>query len=188
MRCLLVALLAVSIVATPADAQFGRLMGERSENPNAQDLLALPPWIPPGVAALVLSHAADFSLADSQRVALESIRNVQDSANRPWLARLDSLRPRSQPLNPKDLSQEQRDEIAARRTAIAAVLDGMRETNALARQRTMAVLSPAQQERAAELENDARKQADEERSRRGRFPADVDGEGRRSGRGRPPED
>jgi hypothetical protein len=91
-------------------------------------------------------------------------------------------------LNPKDLSQEQRDEIAARRTAIAAVLDGMRETNALARQRTMAILSPAQQERAAELENDARKQADQERERRGRFASEGQDGRRRGGGGRPPED
>ena len=188
MRRLLPALLAVSIVAMPSEAQFGRRTGERTQSQNAQDLLALPPWIPPGLATLVLGHAADFALTDGQRVVLESIRQAQDSANRPWLARLDSLRPRSQPLNPRDLSQEQRDEIAARRTAIAAVLDGMRETNALARQRTMAVLSAAQQERAAELEGDARKQADEERNRRGRFAAEGDGEGRRGGRGRPPED
>jgi hypothetical protein len=189
MRRLIAALLfAVPAISTPSEAQFGRRGSERAEPQNAQDVLALPPWIPPGVAALVLSRAADFSLADSQRVVLESIRQAQDSANRPWIARLESLRPRSQPLNPKDLSQEQRDEIAARRTAIAAALDGMRETNALARQRTMAVLSSPQQERAAELESDARKQADEERDRRGRFVAEGDGEGRRGGRGRPPED
>jgi hypothetical protein len=188
MRRLLFALLAVSAVATPSQAQFGRRGGDRAQIQNAQDVLALPPWIPPGLAALVLGHASDFSLADSQRVVLETIRATQDSANRPWLARLDSLRPTSQPLNPKDLSQEQRDEIAARRTAIATVLDGMRETNALARQRTMAVLSAEQQQRAAELENDARKQADKERDRRGRFAMDGDGEERRGGRGRPPED
>jgi len=188
MRRLLVALLAVAVTAPSSMAQYGRRGGERAEPQNAQDLLALPPWIPPGVAALVLTHASDFSLADSQRVALESIRQFQDSANRPWLARLDSLRPTSQPLNPKDLSQEQREEIAARRTAIAAVLNGMRETNALARQRTMAVLSPEQQQRAAELENDARKQADQERERRGRFAAEGQDGRRRGGGGRPPED
>jgi hypothetical protein len=181
-------LLAVFIVSAPAAAQFGRRGGDRSQSQNAQDLLALPPWIPPGVAGLVLSHATEFSLADSQRVVLESIRQTQDSANRPWIARLDSLRPTSQPLNPKDLSQEQRDEIAARRTAIAAVLDGMRETNALARQRTMAILSPAQQQRAAELESDARKQADQERERRGRFASEGQDGRRRGGGGRPPED
>jgi hypothetical protein len=190
-RPLAALLLAVLVVSTPAAAQFGRRGGDRSQSQNAQnaqDVLALPPWIPPGVAALVLSHAGDFALTDSQRVVLESIRETQDSANRPWMARLDSLRPQSQPLNPRDLSQEQRDEIAARRARIAAVLDGMRETNALARQRTMAILSPAQQQRAAELENDARKQADQERERRGRFAADGRDANRRGGRGRPPED
>lgn len=172
------------VVAPTVQAQFGG--GQKYQN--VQDALALPPWVPPGVAALVLRHSQELALTDSQRVVLESIRQLQDSANRPWLARLDSLRPRSQPLNPNDLSREQREEIEARRSAIAVVLDGMRETNALARQHTMAVLDPKQQERAAELENDARKQADEERDRRGRFASDMDGEGRRPGRGRPPED
>jgi hypothetical protein len=88
------------------------------------------------------------------------------------------------PVNPNDLSQEQREEIAARRSAIAAVMEGMRETNALARQRAMAILSAEQQEKAAELENDARKKADEDRARRGRSAGM--GEGRRGG-GRPPE-
>jgi hypothetical protein len=186
MRAVRYALLAVVVLAPVAAAQFGGPRGgNRSQN--AQDALALPPWIPPGVAALVLGHAAELALADSQRVVLESIRHTQDSANRPWLARLDSLRPHAQPLNPNDLSPDQQREIAERRTAIAAVLDGMRETNALARQRTMAVLSAAQQQRAAELENDARKQADKERERRGRLAADGM-EGRRGGRGRPPED
>jgi hypothetical protein len=137
----------------------------------------------------VLDHAADLALADSQRVILESIRRTQDSANRPWLARLDSLRPTNRPLNPNDLSPDQQREIAARRTAIATIMEGMRDTNALARQRTMAILSPAQQQRAAELENDARRKLDDERSRREADAAGgAGGEGRRGGRGRPPED
>jgi hypothetical protein len=189
MRSLRYALVAVAVLASVASAQMGggRRGGGRSQN--VSDALALPPRVPPGVAALVLDHAGDFALADSQRVVLESIRRTQDSANRPWLARLDSLRPTSQPLNPNDLSPDQQQEIAARRTAIAAAMEGMRETNALARQRTMAVLSPAQQQRAAELENDARKKADEARSRReADAGGSMGGEGRRGGRGRPPED
>lgn len=175
------ALLLVALSATAASAQYRPRSGQRPE-----DALALPPRPAPGVAALVLEHAAELALADSQRVALESIRSTQDSANRPWLARLDSLRPTSRPVNPNDLSQEQRDEIEARRAAIRTTMEAMRETNALARQRTMAVLSPAQQQRAAELENDARKQMDEERARRGRDAGE--GERRRGGgRGRPPE-
>ena len=50
---------------------------------------------------------------------------------------------------------------------------------ALADGQPITVLSPAQQQRAAELENDARKRMDEEPGRRGRDA--VDGEGRRGG-------
>jgi hypothetical protein len=114
------------------------------------------------VAALAVDHAAELALADSQRVVLQAIRQHQDSANRPWLLRLAALRPQARPLNPDDLSPEQQEEIAARRKAIGVVMEGMSGTNLLARQRAMAVLSPAQQERAAKLEKEARKRADEE--------------------------
>jgi hypothetical protein len=184
MRSLLLAVLAVAALSAPSAAQYRPRGGG-----NPEEALAMPPRVPPGVAALVLDHAAELAIADSQRVLLESVRRTQDSANRPWLLRLDSLRPSSRPVNPNDLSPDQQQEIAARRTAIAAVMEGMRETNALARQRTMAVLSPAQQVRAAELENDARKKAKEERSLRELDAAGPPGgEGRRGGRGRPPED
>lgn len=57
---------------------------------------------------------------------------------------------------------------------------------ALADGQPITVLSPAQQQRAAELENDARKQVDEERGCRGRDAGD--GERRRGGgMDRPPE-
>ena len=57
---------------------------------------------------------------------------------------------------------------------------------ALADGQRVTVLSPAQQQRAAELENDARKQMDEERGRRWRDAGD--GERRRGGgMDRPPE-
>jgi hypothetical protein len=176
MRAVRTAIVLLVIAVAPATAQY-RPHG----NARPEDALALPPRPVPGVAALVLDHAADLALADSQRVLIESIRRTQDSANRPWVLRLDSLRPTSQPANPNDLSQEQHDEIAARRTAIATVMEGMRENNALARQRTMALLSPAQQQKAAELENDARKQAEEDRARRGQDA--VGGGERRRGRG-----
>jgi hypothetical protein len=169
MRSLLLALVAVATLSASSAAQF---WSRTSRSP--AEALALPPRVAPGVAALVLTHASDFALADSQRVALESIRQSQDSANRPWLARLDSLRPRSRPLNPNDLSPDQVEEIAARRKAIAAVMDGMSTPNVVARQRAMAVLSPAQQQRAEELEKDARKRADEERERAGREGMEVE--------------
>jgi Spy/CpxP family protein refolding chaperone len=147
------------------------------------------------VAALVLDHGADFALADSQRVMLQSIRHTQDSANGPWLKKLEALRPTSRPANgAADLSQEQRDEIATRRAAIAEAMEGMREANAEARQRTMALLTPEQQKKAAVLEEEARKKAREDS---GSEPRNGSSEGRgrrggggggRGGMGRPPED
>jgi hypothetical protein len=177
--------IAVLIAVTAAPLASAQYRPRGSDKP--EDALALPPRPVPGVAALVLEHAGELSLADSQRVVLEAIRVMQDSVNRPWVARLDSLRPTRVPANPNDLSPEQVEEIEARRQAIATVLEGMRETNALARQRAMAVLTPEQQERAADLENDARKRADEERARRARTLGMGMGEGRQ-GMGRPPED
>ena len=185
MRLVVAAFSLLLVVAPDASAQYGR----RSGSGRPEDALAIPPRPAPGIAALVLDHAADLALADSQRVLLESVRRAQDSANRPWLQRLDSLRPRSRPANgPDDLSQEQRDEIAVRRAAIADVMRGMRDNNVLARQQTMAILSAAQQEQAADLEKDARKKADEERARRGRDAAMGEGRQRPGGMGYPPED
>ena len=112
MRRPLFALLLVALSATAASAQYRPRSSQR-----LVDALALPPRPAPGVAALVLEHAAELALADGQRVT---------------------------------------------------------------------VLSAAQQQRAAELENDARKQMDEERGRRGRDAGD--GERRRGGgMDRPPE-
>jgi hypothetical protein len=144
-----------------------------------------PPPIPPSVAALVLEHADDFKLADEQRVVVDSVRRAQDSANRPWMAKLDSLRPTRQPAGgPGDLSQEQRDELEARKIAIANVIEGMRETNAQARKQVMDTLNPDQQKRAASLEEEARKKAEDEGKRRER---DAQGSGGRR-RGRPTGD
>ncbi|MDQ6635093.1 MAG: Spy/CpxP family protein refolding chaperone [Gemmatimonadota bacterium] len=124
-------------------------------------VLAEPPRLAPGVAALALNHAAELALADSQQVLLASIRRAQDSANRPWIERLEALRPSRHPANPFDLSPEQQEEIAARRLAIAEVMEAMRETNTTARERAMALLSPEQQQKATELEDKAVKWARE---------------------------
>jgi hypothetical protein len=144
-------------------------------------VLAEPPRLAPGVAALALTHAAELALADSQQVLLASIRRTQDSANRPWIERLEALRPTSHPANPFDLSPEQQEEIAARRLAIAEVMEAMRETNTTARERAMALLSPEQQQKATELEDKAAKWARENGGRNTfdeetrRLPANVGG-------------
>ena len=152
-------------------------------------VLAEPPRLAPGVAALALDHATELALADSQQVLLASIRRAQDSANRPWIERLEALRPTSHPANPLDLSPEQQEEIAARRLAIAEVMEGMRETNTTARQRAMALLTPEQQQKATELEDKARKWARENGGRNifndetRRQPANGGGGGAESGAG-----
>lgn len=175
-------LLAASV---PAGAQRGMRGDTRGQYPEggAAQIGVLPP-VAPGIASLVLEHAADFSLADAQRTALESVRRAQDSANAPWMARLDSLRPTRMPAGgPSDLSQEQRDEMSARKAAVKNVMEGMRETNAQARTQVMAILNADQQKRAAEFEDDARKRADDT-VRRQRDSQQAGG--RR--RGRPTED
>jgi hypothetical protein len=154
--CLVLAGTAVLMLSTSASAQYRGLDRERMDS-----VLAMPPRLAPGVAALALDHAAELALADSQQVLLASILRAQDSANRPWIEKLEALRPTSHPANPFDLSPEQQEEIAARRLAIAEVMDAMRETNATARQRAMALLTPEQQDRATELEDKASKWARE---------------------------
>ena len=80
--------------------------------------------------------------------------------------------------------------IDERRAAITPVLEAVRETNAEARIKVMALLDSDQQKRAAEFEDEARKKAEAEGKRQGRgVPGDA-GMGRRrgGGGGRPMED
>jgi hypothetical protein len=155
---------AVLVGSLPASAQYRR---QREVDPKE---IAAVPAIAPSVASLVLEHPADFALADSQRTALESIRRAQDSANRPWIQKLEGLRPASMPINPADLSPEQREEIA------------------VARERTMALLTEPQQHRAAELEKSAGKDAEDGMRRRTQqaYRGERQG-GQRGNGGRPPE-
>lgn len=162
--------------------------GGRARSDRPDEAFAEPPRLAPGVAALALEHASALALADSQRAVLASIRQEQDSASAPWVKRLEALRPTRRPANgPNDLSPEQREEIETRRAAIAEVMEGIRDIDAKARQRAMAVLTPEQQEQAAKLDAEARKKADEESSRRGREAFRGSRGSRGGGMGRPPE-
>jgi hypothetical protein len=173
--------------STAASAQRGGGMrGQRRQDSPQGGGTPVSVRVAPTVASLVLEHADEFKLSDTQRTVLESVRHTQDSANRPWMQKLDSLRPTGTPANPNDLSQEQKDEIEARKVAVANVIEGMRENNAEARKKVMDVLNPAQQEQAAVLEEDARKKLEEDSKSRQR--GGSSGGGGRGGRGRPPED
>jgi hypothetical protein len=168
--------------------------GDSNNNDNSsQDvgLVGAPPMARP-IAALAIEHAAELKLTDSQSLALNTIRHSQDSANAPLLRVLDSLKPTSRPANgPSDLSAEQRQVIEERRAAITPVLEAVRETNAQARIKVMALLDPDQQKRAAAFEEEARKKAEEDGKRQARSIGSGDGGGRRrggGGGGRPMED
>jgi Spy/CpxP family protein refolding chaperone len=163
-----------------------------SNNNSSQDVgVTGAPPMPLPVAALAIEHAAELKLTDAQSTALATIRHSQDSTNAPLLRVLDSLRPRSRPANgPDDLSAEQRQVIDERRAAITPVLEAVRETNAEARIKVMALLDPDQQKRAAEFEEEARKKVEAEGKRLGRGVPGDNGMGRKrgGGGGRPLED
>lgn len=183
-----IATLAMFTVSAAASAQRAN-RGQRQQNNYPESIgIAGPPVLPPTLATIVLDHAADIGIADNQRTALESIRQVQDSANKPWLAKLDSLKPTAIPAGgAKDLSPEQQQDVATRKKAIADVLDSMHDTNAYAREKVMALLTPDQQQKAAKYEDDARKKAEDATNDRARRVMNGANGGMTRG-GRPPED
>jgi hypothetical protein len=133
---------------------------------NTRDGALVIPGISATVAALAVRFGGDLQLSQTQLESILAVRQRQDSANAPWLRSLDSLRNGPRPVNPLDLSQEQREQLAARRAALKAALDAMRITNDAARLQVMAVLTPDQQRKAARLESDAQKLARAETERR----------------------
>lgn len=181
-----VQLAAFSLLAVASASAQGARSSQRSYPENI-GITGAPP-IAPGIAALALSvvDSSYLNLTPQQRVTLDSIRRWQETANEPRLRALDSLRPTRRPANgPNDLSQEQREEIDARKLAIQSVLDVIRETDTAARAQAMAIFSPEQQKRAEKLEKEAGKRAEEEgkrRAREGYAPQGMD-----RSRQRPPE-
>jgi hypothetical protein len=101
-------------------------------------------------------------------------------------AQLDSLRPTQRPVNSRDMSEEQRQQMRERRTAVAVVVGRMRDNAAAARERTFAILSAEQRTRVEGLEAEAKKRSEDEVNRVGRSD-DAEGMMRRRG-GRPQED
>lgn len=175
------------LIAAPLSAQVART-SQRSYPENI-GITGAPP-IAPGIAALALSvvDSTYLNLTMVQRVTLDSIRRLQETANAPRLHTLDSLRPTRRPAGgPMDLSQEQREEIDTRKAAIQTVMDAIHETDTAARAQVMSIFTDEQRKRAEKLEKEASKRAEEEgkrRAREGFGPAGMD----RSRGGRPPED
>lgn len=146
----------VALLATPAFAQYGGGMygGSYIHDPSLDV-----PHVAPGVASLVVRYGGDLQLSQKQLDAIEAVRRQQDSASKPWLRALDSLRNGPRPVNPLDLSQEQREAIAAQKAAVKTALEALRDVNTEARTKVMAVLTPDQQGKTGQLEHAAQELA-----------------------------
>jgi hypothetical protein len=149
------------LLSAPAHAQYGGRRGSYG-----QDVSLAIPRVAPSVASLAVRFGGHLQLSQVQLDTIMAVRQRQDSANAPFLRTLDSLRNGPRPANPRDLSQEQRELLAARRAAVKSALEAIQATNDQARQQVMAVLTPDQRGKAAQLENDALKLARAETRRR----------------------
>lgn len=121
------------------------------------------PIVPVSVAKAILDHDdKDIALDDIQRAQLKRIQAHLDSTNAPFLQKLDAARPTWRPAGGLgDLSQEQRDQIVAYRHAQEAMVDSVGPNVVKANDETRALLREEQRDRAAKLEKDARKRAEE---------------------------
>ena len=119
------------------------------------------PVAPPSVAQVALADN-EIALDDSQKAQLKRIQAHLDSANAPFLQRLEAARPTWRPAGGLgDLSQEQREQIIAYRHAQEAIVDSVGPNVLKANDEVRALLRPEQRDRAAKLEKDARKRAEE---------------------------
>ena len=134
------------------------------------------------VARTVIEHEQDFALTDSQRTQIVLIQRQLDSAAAPYLRKIDSLKPSWRPAGGiNDLSPEQREQLVSLRKAQFEVIDSLTPTFAKAREQVMTVLTPEQRDRAAKLEKNARKRAEETARKELEGPRQVEEVGRRRG-------
>jgi len=121
------------------------------------------PIAPVSVAKAILDrNDKEIALDPEQKTQLERIQAKLDSANAPYLKRLEAARPSWRPAGGLgDLSQEQRDQIIAYRHAQEAIVDSVGPNVLKANDEVRALLRPEQRDRAAKLEKDARKRAEE---------------------------
>jgi len=140
------------------------------------------PVAPVNVARTVIEHEQDFALTDSQRTQIVLIQRQLDSAAAPYLRKIDSLKPSWRPAGGiNDLSPEQREQLVSLRKAQFEVIDSLTPTFAKAREQVMTVLTPEQRDRAAKLEKNARKRAEEMAKKELEGPRQVEEVGRRRG-------
>ena len=121
------------------------------------------PIAPVSVAKAILDRDdKDLALDEGQKTQLQQIQTRLDSANAPLLQRLEAARPTWRPAGGLgDLSQEQHDQLIAYRHAQEAIVDSVAPNIVKANEQARALLRPEQRDRAAKLEKDARKRAEE---------------------------
>ena len=170
-----VAMLALVLLPSLAMGQYLR----RDNNPFSGKPA---PVAPVNVARTVIEHEQDFALTDSQRTQIVLIQRQLDSAAAPYLKKIDSLKPSWRPAGGiNDLSPEQREQLVSLRKAQFEVIDSLTPTFAKAREQVMTVLTPEQRDRAAKLEKNARKRAEEMAKKELEGPRQVEEVGRRRG-------
>jgi hypothetical protein len=149
---------AFALVALPS---VGRAQYIHHDNDPFQGKPA--PIAPVSVAKAILDRDdKDIALDDSQRAQLKRIQAHLDSTNAPFLQKLEAARPTWRPAGGLgDLSQEQREQIIAYRHAQEAIVDSVGPNVLKANDEARALLRPEQRDRAAKLEKDARKRAEE---------------------------
>ena len=162
-RSLRTVVVAASLVLLPSLASGQYMTPQRENNPFAGKPA---PMAPVSVAKAILEREKGMKLTDGQRTELAAVQRRLDSAAAPLLMRLDSLRPTWRPAGgANDLSPEQRERITANWHARGALVDSLTPLYAKAREQVMTLLDEDQRERAAKLEKDARKRAEEQAKR-----------------------
>ena len=150
------------------------------------------PIVPVNLPRVVIERSSDLALTDSQRTQVADVQRRLDSVAAPMLVKLESLKPTWRPAGGiNDLSPEQREQLVAFRAAQVALIDSLTPTFAKAREQVMTVLTPEQRDRAAKLEKNERKRAEETAKKELESPQQMEGYGRRRGQirdatGRPP--
>jgi hypothetical protein len=89
-HAVVVAVVALGCASMPASGQRGMRGGAESSQGGGESAEVARVDLP--IVGLLLEHPDEFKLTDAQRSALESVGYAQDSANRPGLLTLDSLR------------------------------------------------------------------------------------------------
>jgi len=184
-RSITVATLALVLLPSLAMGQYVR----RDNNPFSGKPV---PIVPVNLPRVVIERSSDLALTDSQRTQVADVQRRLDSVAAPMLVKLESLKPTWRPAGGiNDLSPEQREQLVAFRAAQLALIDSLTPSFAKARDQVMAVLRPEQRDRAAKLEKNARKRAEEMARKELEGPRQVEEVGRRRGQirdatGRPP--